>query len=140
MIYTTEHLLNLVTGMPFRLEVESEKVNRLTSRIEQINLQNRCNPTKIKSTAMMVTLFEFSLLPSHKLVCEIWVENGYTDELVTQILRDFGIADNFILRLLASDDFVSAVRPNFAGIIYNSSRASSLLFAVYKKTKSYFRL
>ena len=84
--------------------------------------------------------WEFSLFPSFKKLCRIWTENGYTDELMAEILGDFGVPDDFAQRLLEDTEFVEKVKPLFEGITCDGERAARTIKAVYDSVEGYFSL
>ena len=82
--------------------------------------------------------YEFSFFPAYQELLKIWFENGFTIELITQILTDFGVTEPFIQRLLEDADFISSTKQWFGGITCDGERASRTLRVVYDVTKSYF--
>ncbi len=136
MTYTTRYVLNLVTGEPFVFEVADRIIARLNYQKELILKGN----TILGTTESLTTTYEFTFFPSYEEVIKIWMENGYTDELITQILKEFGLSDGIILRLIEDNKFVEHVKPWFEGITQDGGRASMTLEIVYREAKKLFSL
>ena len=134
-VYITQYAKNLKTGEPFTLEVTDEKLKRFEHQKELIKagrapmLGNLDNVTQV---------FEFTLFPAYQELLKIWFDNGFTPELIAQILTDFGMDQEFIQKLLEDDDYISQTAPWFEGITCDGERASRTLKIVYDQTKSYF--
>lgn len=135
MFYTTEYVMNLSNGTPFCFDVSDETLSRLE---HQKALINQGKAPMLGSIEELTRYYEFSFFPSYKELLKIFFENGYTDELMTEILKDFGVPESFIPKLLEDEEYVSKIKPWFEGITCDGSRASRTLIVVYEKTKVFF--
>ncbi|MCX6717545.1 MAG: hypothetical protein NTU76_02625, partial [Candidatus Taylorbacteria bacterium] len=102
--YTTQYLKSFSDDKPFAFEVTEEA-------LELFELQKRSveageAPALGYSVEELVRNFEFSLFPSFKDVLEISFENGFSFDLITKILCDFGADESLIQELIRNKDFV----------------------------------
>lgn len=134
--YTTEYIRNLSTGEPFVFEVPQETLDRFELQKKVVAAGD--SPLLGKDIRSFTENFEVSLFPARKVLLKIWTENGFTTELILQILRDFGVAESFIEKLLEDRDYLSKITPWFGGITRDGGRATRNLKAVYDITQSYF--
>ena len=128
--YTTVLAKNLSTGEPFTFEVSQED-------LDLFGRQKKCakegTSMFLSSEEEAIAYFEFCLFPVCQRVMRIFLQNGLTDELLIQILREFGIEDPALVRKLLDDkDFISSIKPWFSGIAGEDVRASRTLSIVYK--------
>lgn len=128
--YTTEYIKDLLTGKPLTLEVEDKEISRLEYR-KSITTQE--GSFLYGKTEQIVTEHELSFLPSYEEVLEIFMGDGYTNDLVSLILKDFGLDDGTISLLLADDSFVRKIRGWFVGITCDGERAARTMLVVYKE-------
>lgn len=133
--YTTKYVKNLSTGEPIILEVNDDVLKRL-ERGKRIVLSGQVPMSG--GIEGLVKTCEFSFFASYEKVLQIWTEDGFTTELITQILIDFGVPRSFIPKLLEDDDYIANIRPWFAGITCDGERATRTLAVVYDSTKKYF--
>lgn len=133
--YTTEYVKNLSTGEPFTFEISAETLGRLQYQRKMIV---EGSAPMLGSLENLTTIYEFSFFSAYKELLKIWTENGFTVELITQILEDFGVTEPFIQKLLEDDKFISDTRPWFEGITCDGERASRTLKVVYDIIKSHF--
>jgi hypothetical protein len=131
MLYRTQYIKNLFTGEPFAFEISA----KLASRLEERRKQGQSVPAMMQEG---IKGREFSFFPSYKKVLEIFTENGYTDELMAQILKDFGVPDDFAQKLLEDEKFVEGIKPLFAGITCDGGRAQSTLRIIYDVVQGYY--
>ncbi len=136
MIYTTRSITNLFDGKPFSLEVPPEKMARLEKAIKYA--ESGAPMSYTKETFMRI--WEFSLFPSYQELLKIWMENGYTPKLMAQILKDFGIPDDFAQKLLEDEKFIEGLRGWFEGITCDGERASRTLGMVYDAIAQHFSI
>lgn len=134
--YATIRAKNLSTGQPFTFEVSQEDLD-LFERQKQAVKDRRS--MFLFSEDEAVSYFEFGLFPAFQEVRKIFLENGLTDELLTQILREFGIEDQtFIQKLLEDSDYISSIQGWFTGIAGEGVRASRTLGVVYEATRRFY--
>ena len=134
--YTTIRAKNLGTGQPFTFEVSQEDLD-LFERQKQAAKDHRS--MFLSSEEEAFSYFEFTLFPAFHEVVKIFLENGLTDELLTQILREFGVEDQvFIQKLLEDSDYISSIQPWFTGIAGEGVRASRTLGIVYEATQRFY--
>lgn len=124
--YKTEYVRNLTTGAPFIFVVSDEKFNFLMEEKRR------------KSPDSEVLLWEFSLFSSYDVILHIFRGNGYTPELMTQILTDFGLQESLISRLLGDDDYLANTIPWFSDIVHEGERAARTLGIVYDAVRKYY--
>lgn len=135
--YTTKYVKNLCTGESFTFEVPDEKLERLKYQKELV--KSRRAPM-LGSEEELTKTYEFSFFPSYQELLKIGFNNGFTLELIIQILTDFGLTEPYIQRLIEDNEFISNTKPWFKGIIGDGERASRTIRVVYDVTKSYFSL
>jgi DNA-binding transcriptional MerR regulator len=133
--YTTKYVKNLSTGEPFTFEVSDDTLKYFE---DQKGLIEAGTAPVLGSIEDLTKIYEFSFFPAYRELLKIWTENGFTIELITQILREFGVEDSFIQKLLEDEEYTSRIIPWFEGITYDGGRASRTLAIVYKQTKSYY--
>jgi hypothetical protein len=133
--YTTQYVKNLTTGESITFEVDEEKFRTFE---RQRRLIEEGQAPLLGSVEDLVIFYEFSFFPAYHELLKIFFENGFTTELITEILQGFGLDESFIGRLLDDEKFISGVRPWFEGITSDGERASRTLRVVYDTTKSYF--
>ncbi len=134
--YTTVRSKNLRTGQPFTFEVPQEDLD-LFERQKQMAKEHKS--MFLSSEEEAVSYFEFTRFPACEKMLKIFLANGLTDELLTEILRGFGVEDpTFIRKLLEDKDYISNIRPWFSGIAGDDSRASKTLEIVYKATQRFY--
>ena len=129
--YTTQHITNLSTGKPFQFEISQDKFDAIEKWNKKVKTQRELiyfNPK----------ISEFTLFASYHEVRKIFIKNGFTDELVTQILTEFGLSINFIGKLLDDDVFIQRTMPWFEGVAQDGTRAATTLHIVYEQAKGYF--
>ncbi len=131
--YTTVRAMNLSTGQPFTFEVPQEKLD-LFERQKQA-AKDRTSMF-LSSEEQAISYFEFSLFPAFNDVIKIFFEDGFTIGLLTQILREFGVADETVIqKLLENSDYISKIRPWFSGITNDGARAARTLGIVHEATR-----
>ncbi len=131
--YTTAKVRNLSTGHPFVFEVSQDTLDYFERMKEGVRERRSMY---LSSEEEAVLIFEFSLFPVYHEVAKIFLKNGFTNELLTQILREFGIEDQtFIQKLLDDSDYVRSIQPWFTGIAGEGIRASRTLGIVYEATQ-----
>lgn len=135
--YTTQYVKNLSTGEPFILEVDDEVISRLELQKKRVKA-GKSSPMLGRSVEELTKTYEFSFFPAFNEVLQIFIEDGFTTELITKILKDFGVSEPFIQKLLEDEDFISQVKPWFSGITSDGGRAVRTLAVVYNSAKSYF--
>lgn len=133
--YTTEYVKNLTTGEPFTFEVSGETLERFERQKELIRTGKSYMLGSIES---LTKSYEFSFFPAFEEVLKIWFDNGFTTELITQILEGFGVTEPFIQKLLEDDKFISQTKPMFEGITCDGGRAATTLNIVYDVIKSHY--
>lgn len=119
--FITKHIIDFTTRRPFEFEVDQEEMNRI-SRYRQQGGENEY-------------LVDFLFFPSREEVRKIFFGNGYTEELVTKILKDFGTPKEKIHELLADQRFVQEIYGWFEDITQDGERAARTLLYVYKAAK-----
>ncbi len=131
--YSTTRAINLSTRQPFIFEVSQEDLDLFE---QQKKAAKNGTSMFLFSEEDAISYFEFSLFPAYNKVVGIFLANGLTDELLTQILNEFGVEDPTLVRKLLKDsDYVSSIRPWFAGIAGDGARASRTLGIVYEATQ-----
>jgi hypothetical protein len=135
-VYTTVRAKNLSTGQPFTFEVSQEHLD-LFERQKKSAKEGRS--WFLNNEEEAISYFEFTLFPAFNQVVHIFLTNGLTDQLLTQILREFGIEDQtFIHKLLEDSDYISSIQPLFTGIAGEGVRASRTLGIVYEATRRFY--
>jgi hypothetical protein len=135
MLYETKSIKNLFTGKPLILEVPDEKMQRFEKAVGYI----KSGKPKFHSDENLLRIWELSFLPSYQELLKIcWVDNGYTDELMAQILKDFGVPGDFAQKLLEDKKFIEELKGWFEGINCDGERASRTLGYVYDSIAGYF--
>lgn len=134
MIYTTQSIKNLFDGTPFTLEVP----DKTFARFEKAMGYARSGAPMTHTTEDFMRLWEFTFFPSYQELLKIWFENGYTDELMAKILKDFGIPDDFAQKLLEDEKFIGELRGWFEGITCDGERAVTTLSLVYDAVAGHF--
>ena len=127
--YTTQYLKSFSTDKPFTFEVTDEDLKRL--ELQKRNVEAGRAPMLGHSVEELVRNFEFSLFPSFRDVIKIFFENGFSSDLASKILRDFGADESFIQELLRNRDFVLQVHPWFSGITGDGGRAIRTMGMLY---------
>ena len=135
--YTTQYVMNLSTGKPFVFEVPKEKLDRLDWQ-RRLLQSGHGSPLLGRDIKTLTETHEFYFFPAFEVLLNIGTGNGFTIDLILQILRDFGIAESFIVKLLENETFMSDVVPWFEGISHDGGRASKTLRVIYDLTKSHF--
>ena len=136
MQYDIQQFRHLLTGESLVLEIpdsEFERFTRLREKFDNEGWSDREQRTSF------LRQWEASLFPAYKKVREIFFENGYTDELVTQILREFGADEDLIKKLLTDTDFVKSVKRWFEGITNDGERTTTTMLAVYGSALEFIR-
>lgn len=136
MQYTTTLVMNLMTGQPFIFDVPEEKISRLESQKEAV-FKGRA-PLLGNSVEDLITNWEFSHFRAFNELLKIFMGDGYTNELITQILLEFGLPESYIHKLIEDERFVDSIRPWFIGITCDGGRAIRTLRKVYERAKQYF--
>jgi hypothetical protein len=132
-IYTTVLAKNLSTSEPFAFEVSQAELD-LFERMKQAVKDGRSR--FLFSEQEAISYFEFTLFPAFHKVIAIPFQKGLTDDLLIQILQEFGIRDEvFIRKLLEDSDYISSLQPWFIGIAGEGLRASRTLGIVYEATR-----
>ncbi|MDD5165179.1 MAG: hypothetical protein PHG25_01395 [Candidatus Pacebacteria bacterium] len=134
MVYTTKSIKNLFNGEPFTLDVPPEKMARFEKAMKYAESGGHMFHTK----EAFIRMWELSLFPSYQELLKIWFDNGYTPELMAQILRDFGIPNDFAQKLLEDERFIEGLRGWFEGITCDGERASRTLGCVYDAIAGHF--
>ena len=134
--YTTEYIKNLSTGEPFTLEVSTESFERL--ELQKRLVKEGRAPMLASTVEELKKNFELSHFEAFNEIVEIFINNGFTNELITKILRDFGVSEPFMQKLLEDDAFISRMKPWFEGITCDGGRAIRTLAVVYDSVKAYF--
>ena len=137
MIYKTTCVTNLYTGDSLVLEVPDKTIAQLEQKKKRIGSGQTLVPVTLEE---LTENYEFSFFPAFEHLCEIWIENAYTDELMSQILKDFGIPGNFAKKLLEDEELVNKLKPLFEGIMCDGERALRTLQSIYTQIKGYFSL
>ena len=137
MIYKTTYVTNLFTGESLTLEIPGRNIAELEKKKKRISSGQTSIPVTIEE---LTQNYEFSFFPAFELMCGIWIENGYTSELMSQILNDFGVPENFAEKLLEDEEFVNKLKPLFEGINCDDGRALRTLKSIYNQIKGYFSL
>jgi hypothetical protein len=135
--YTTQYVKNLSTGEPFAFEVTDKWLERFELQKGLIETGNSLMLGTLKN---LTEMHEFSFFPAYNKLLEIWNENGFTTELITQILNEFGVHESFMPKLLGDEDYISKLKPWFEGITCDGERASRTMRMVYSQTASYHSL
>lgn len=128
--------MNLSTGKPFQFEVPDEKIARWEYQRGLVR-EGKGSPM-LGSIEELISIHEFSIFPAYQEILKIWFENGYTEELMTEILVDFGVTEPFIQKLLEDQAYVEHIKPWFEGITCDGARSARTLAIIYSKTKQYF--
>ena len=132
--YVTVYVMNIDTGKPFIFDVPCKILERLEQQKSFVSKGQA--PLLGDSVVELVEGFEFSLFPAYKEVLKIFLRNGFTIELITKILRDFGAGEPFIQELLKDRTFTSRMIPWFEGIARDGERATRTLKVVYAEALS----
>ena len=133
--YTTIRAKNLSTGQPFIFEISQEELDHFERMKEGVRERRSMY---LFSEEEAVRVFEFSLFPAYHKVANIFL-HGFTNELLTQILQEFGIEGQmFIQKLLEDSDYVASIQPWFTGIAGEGIRASRTLGIVYEATQRFY--
>ena len=127
--------MNLSTGAPLIFEVAKKDLDHLE---RQKKLVASGQAPMLGTIEALEESYEFSFFPSYQEVLKIFFANGYTTELITQILTEFGVPEPFIAKLIDDETFIHNVKPWFEGITCDGERASRTLKVVYDLTKRYF--
>jgi len=127
--YTTQYVKSFSTDKPFVFEVTGKALDVL--ELQKRNVEAGRAPLLGHSVEELVKNFEFSLFPSFKDVLEIFFENGFSFDLITKILRDFGADETLIQELVRNKNFVSQIQPWFSGITGDGGRAVRTMNIVY---------
>ncbi len=131
--YSTVGSCHLSTGKPFVFEIAQADLD-LFERMKQAAKDGRS--WYLSSEEEAVLYFEFTLFPAYQKIVKMGLENGLTEELLAQILRDFGIEDQTLIRKIMEDsDYVSSIQSWFTGIAGEGVRASRTLRIVYEATQ-----
>jgi hypothetical protein len=134
--YTTIRAKNLSTGEPFAFEISQADLD-LFERYKQ-SVRDR-KSFFLFSQEEAISYFEFTRFPAYHEIAKIFLANGLTPELLTQILREFGIEDRtFIQKLLDDSDYIASIEPWFTGIAGEGIRAYRTLVIVYEATKRFY--
>ncbi|MES3031131.1 MAG: hypothetical protein V4697_01820 [Patescibacteria group bacterium] len=137
-LYTTEYVKNLSTGKPFTLCVTGTSLERLECQKGCLAATGKTPlGTRVEG---LVRTYEFSFFASYHEVLKIFWDTGFTPELLTQILQEFGVKETFIEKLLEDEEYISKARPLFKGITCDGERAADTMKAVYDLTKGYYSL
>lgn len=136
MIYKTKQIRNLFTGEPFTLEVDDARVAKLEKVVERV----KSGEFKHLNEEKLVRSWELSFFPCYQDLLEIFSENGYTDELMAKILKDFEVPDNFAQKLMEDEQFIGRLKGRFEGITCDGERASRTLGCVYDAVGTYFKV
>lgn len=134
--YTTKYVKNLITGESFTFEVPEKKLKLLEYQKELVK-SGQASPM-LGDIEKLTKTYEFSFFPAYKKLLKIGFTNGFTVELITQILTDFGVTKTFVQRLIEDDKFILNTKPWFEGIVCDGERASRTMRVVYEVTESYF--
>ncbi|MEI6191418.1 MAG: hypothetical protein WCP24_03600 [bacterium] len=129
--YTTQYLKSFSADKPFVFEVTEKALELL--ELQKRNVKAGRAPLLGHSVEELVRNFEFSLFPSFKDVLEISFENGFSFDLITKILCDFGADESLIQELIRNKDFVLPIKPWFSGIIGDGGRAIRTMDLVYSR-------
>jgi hypothetical protein len=135
--YTTKFVRSFRTGEPFIFPVKEEVLDRLERQKQE--LKNGEYFYFCSTEKELVLGFEFSLFNSYESVRKIFCKNGYTNELITKILKDFEVSDEMITRLIENREFVSKVKPWFEGITCDGGRAMRTLKFVYCQVLTFYQ-
>jgi len=127
--YTTQYLKSFSTDKPFTFGVTDEDLKRL--EFQKRSVEAGRAPMLGHSVEELVRNFEFSLFPSFRDVLNIFFENGFSFDLVSKILCDFGADESFIQELLRNRNFVLKIQPWFSGITGDGGRARRTMSIVY---------
>lgn len=133
--YTTKYVRNIGTGELFTFEISDEEAVHL-ERWKSLIVSG--NSPMLRSRKEIILTKEFSFFPAYKDLLKIWMDNVFTMELITRILKDFGVPDDFAEKLLSDAKFIEDVRPWFAGITHDGSRVSRVLQVVYDTVICHF--
>lgn len=132
MEYTTKYIVNLITGQPFVFEVDENRFQyfeREKARIESFKAGQ--GPRPRYSLEELTKMFECSLFPAYEEVLKIFMGNGYTKELITQILNDFGLWPELTASIVENPDYRKRVHGWFEGVTRDGERARTTLKIAY---------
>ena len=134
--YTTEFVRNLTTGEPLIFDVPDEELEMLARQKVQLEIGTLffCDTEKD-----LVLGFEFSLFSAFEEIRKIFSQNGFTEEILTNLLEEFGVEEVIVKKILEDEKFLSAVRPWFEGIACDGERAARTIKIVYCRTLQFFR-
>jgi len=134
--YTTEFVRNLSTGKPLVFDVPDKELKMLARQKVQLEKGALlfCDTEKD-----LVLGFEFSLFSAFEEICKIFSQNGFTEEILTNLLEEFGVEEVMIEKILEDENFLSVVRPWFGGITCDGERAARTIKIVYCRTLQFFR-
>lgn len=135
--YITEYVKNISTGRPFTFTVSEEALERL--EMQKHMVQAGRAPMIGRSVPELVENFEFSQFPAYKDLLKIFVANGFSTDLITKILQNFGASESFIRELLRHKKFIPSVKPWFEGITCDGGRAIGTLRIVYMNALAHWK-
>lgn len=127
--YITKYVKNILSGEQFKLEITDRDLERLEKQKVLVGAGQA--PMLASSVEQLVEDFEFSKFPAFQDLLGIMFDNGFSPELATKILSDFGANEQLVRELLENNGFVSRVKPWFSGITCDGGRAVRTLRIVY---------
>lgn len=138
MDYTCESVSNLQTGEPFVFDVEESRLSLFEHNKGVLKrLVEEGDKKAPFRLSCLVRNFEFSFFPAYEDLLEIMFDNGYTPELATKILTDFGLSNESVVGILADPNFERSVRGWFESITCDGDRATRTLEIVYRSAKNF---
>lgn len=129
MQYSVQKFRDLLTGEPIILEVRDSELRQFTTLREKFDKEGWSDSEREN---MFLCQWEASFFPVYKEVIKIFTENGYTDGLVTQMLKEFGADNHLVQRLLIDADFVNSVKSWFEGITCDGERTTTTMLIVHR--------
>ncbi len=131
--YTTTVIKNLSTGQPFVFEVSDDDLK--SHEVRKESARRGISPL-LPSVEEVVKNFEISRLPTFDRVLGIWIENGFSEKLFADILKDFGLSAGEIRKMCRDKLLISDLKPWFQGITCDGGRAARTMMIVYGAASS----
>ena len=131
--YTTTVLKNLSTGKPFVFEVSDDDYNRFEIQKEMVRTGRY---PRLVSFDEFIKEHELSLFSTFAEVMKIFFENGFSEKLLADILRDFGLSEGEIRKMCKDKLLIADLKPWFEGITGDGGRAARTMMIVYGAASS----
>ena len=128
--YTTQYALHLSTKAPFVHEVPQD---RLDVFAKQEVLIREGKARGLGSIEDLTRFKEFTFFSTYHDLLKIGFEDGFTPDLLTKILKEFGVDEPHLQKLLEDKKFLSEVKPWFEGITWDGEKAGRTLKIVYER-------